>query len=311
MMRSVAALALALILTGCATRVPGPDTFAFGVVGDTPYNEREEREWLTLIERVNAEPLAFTIHVGDFKGGEVCSDELFARRKAEFDRFAQPLIYTPGDNEWTDCRRPYMGSMDPLERLARIRQVFFADRYSLGARRLATEAQDQCLAPPVAGCGCAAYPENRSWEHRGVRFVTLNAPGSDNNVGFDMASDAEALCRNAANARWLERAAEAAATPAVRALVIAIQADPWLPKRPVFAGLIAQVEATSRKVGKPVLFIHGDTHTYRVDFPFATSVTRLETFGSPIVGWVKVIVDPADPQPFRFEPHSLAIVRPQ
>jgi hypothetical protein len=202
-----------------------------------------------------------------------------------------------------------MGSMDPLERLARLRQVFFTDGQSLGARRIATEAQDQCLAPPVAACGCAAYPENRSWEHRGVRFVTLNVPGSDNNVGFDAASDAEALCRNAANARWLDRAAEAAA--GARALVIAIQADPWLSKRPVFAGLIAQVEAISRQLRKPVLFIHGDTHTYRVDFPFSAPVTRLETFGSPVVGWVKVTVDTSDPQPFRFEPRALAIVPPK
>jgi hypothetical protein len=305
-MRSVAAFVFALLLAGCATRPPGPDTFAFGVVGDTPYTEGEEREWITLIERVNEASVAFTIHVGDFKGGGACSDELFALRKAQFDSFAQPLVYTPGDNEWTDCRRPYMGSMDPLERLARLRQVFFTDRYSLGATRIATDAQDQCLAPPVAGCGCAAYPENRSWEHAGVRFVTLNAPGSDNNVGFDMASDAEALCRNAANARWLDRAAEAAT--GARALVIAIQADPWLPKRPVFAGLLAQVESVARKLRKPMLFIHGDTHTYRVDFPFNASVTRLETFGSPIVGWVKVIVDPTDPQPFRFEPHALAII---
>jgi hypothetical protein len=68
-------------------------------------------------------------------------------------------------------------------------------------------------------------------------------------------------------------------------------------------------------LGKPVLLVHGDTHTYRVDAPFteATGVplpnlSRVETYGSPIVGWVKVTVDPAGAQLFTFEPYIQAIV---
>jgi hypothetical protein len=290
-------------------RAPSPDRFTFAVLGDTPYGEGEEREFPLMIERINHAHVDFSIHVGDFKGSGDCSDALFAKRYAQFDTFAAPLIYTPGDNEWTDCRRTHMGSMDPLERLARLRTVFFSDRFSLGVTRLATEAQDACLAPPVAGCGCGAYPENRSWEFRGVRFVTLNVPGSNNNVGFDAASDAEALCRNAANARWLEGAADAARAPGVRALVIAIQANPWDTNRPVYREFLAQVEAAAR-IGKPVLFIHGDTHTYRVDYPFTAPIRRLETFGSPFVGWVAVTVDPAHPELFVFQPHLQKLVPP-
>ena len=306
-----ATFALALLAAACASQPPHPDAFSFAVVGDTPYNDQEERQWRAMIGRINREPLAFVIHVGDFKGGGECSDALFAQRRAEFDSFAHPLVYTPGDNEWTDCRRKYMGSMDPLERLARLRQVFFTDRFSLGARRIATDAQDQCLAPPVAGCGCASYPENRAWEQAGVRFVTLNVPGSDNNVGFDAASDAEALCRNAANARWLERAVRAAEAPGTRALVIAIQGNPWETRHPpVYFEFLKQVEASATRVRKPVLFIHGDSHTYRVDTPFTAPITRMETYGSPFVGWVKVTVDPAVPQLFRFEPKLQRFVPP-
>jgi hypothetical protein len=303
-------LALLLALTGCATQPPSPDRFTFAVLGDTPYNDGEEREFPLLIERINKADVDFVIHVGDFKGGGHCSDELYARRRAQFDSFTAPLIYTPGDNEWTDCRRGYMGSMDPLERLARLRTVFFADGFSLGAKRLATEAQDACLAPPVAACGCGAYPENRAWEFRGVRFVTLNVPGSHNNVGFDAPSDAEAACRNTANARWLQRAVDAAKAPGVRALVIAIQANPWDTRTTAYKEFIAQVEATAR-IGKPVLFVHGDTHTYRADFPFTAPIHRLETFGSPFVGWVKVTVDPGRLDPFVFQPHLQKLVPPQ
>ena len=311
MIRRAAALSLCLLVSACATRAPGPAAFSFAVLGDTPYNDAEERQFLAMIGRINREPLAFVVHVGDFKGGGHCSDALYARRREQFDTFAHPLVYTPGDNEWTDCRRRNMGSMDPVERLARLRQVFFADRFSLGRVRLPLEAQDQCLVPEVSSCGCAAHPENRAWEHAEIRFVTLNVPGSDNNVGFDAASDAEARCRDAANAQWLERAVAAARAPDIRGLVVAIQANPWdTPNPVVYHGLLAQLEASAVRVGKPVLFIHGDSHTYRVDTPFTTPITRLETYGSPFVGWVKVTVDPAAPQPFRFEPHLQRFVPP-
>jgi hypothetical protein len=306
---ALAAVALALLAGGCASRPPSPERFTFAVLGDTPYSEAEEAEFPRLIERINREAVDFSIHVGDFKGGGDCSDALYAKRLTQFNSFTAPLVYTPGDNEWTDCRRPYMGSMDPLERLARLRTVFFGDGISLGARRLATERQDQCLEPPVAGCGCGAYPENRSWEFHRVRFVTLNVPGSHNNVGFDAASDAEAACRDAANARWLERAAQAAGAPGVRALVIAVQANPWVGDSRGYKGLIAQLEGTAR-IGKPVLFIHGDTHTYRADYPFAAPIRRLETYGSPFVGWVKVTVDPAQAGLFIFQPHLQKLVPP-
>ncbi len=302
------ALGCALLLAACATRAPSPDAFSFAVMGDTPYNDREEVRFLEMIQRVNAEAVAFVVHVGDFKGGGACSDALYARRKAQFDGSEHAFIYTPGDNEWTDCRRADMGGMDPIERLARLRQVFFAERRSLGRHPIENAAQDACIAPVLADCGCSAHPENRIWSRAGVRFVTLDIPGSDNNVGFDRANDAEARCRDEANRQWLERALRASEDATTRALVVMTQANPWESSRkPVYADFLRQIEGAARRLAKPVLLIHGDTHTYRVDFPFV-GVTRLETFGSPFVGWVKVSVDPADPVPFRFQAHLIALV---
>jgi hypothetical protein len=117
------------------------------------------------------------------------------------------------------------------------------------------------------------------------------------------------VCRNTANARWLQRAVEAARVPGVHALVIAIQANPWDTRTPAYKEFLAQVEATAR-IGKPVLFIHGDTHTYRADYPFTAPIRRLETYGSPMVGWVKVTVDPAYAGLFIFQPHLQKLVPP-
>lgn len=311
-----AAIVAALALAGCADAPPAPGGFVFGVMGDTPYNAREEKAFVAMLERMDAAPLAFEIHVGDIKagGGSPCTDALYLARKAELDRSAHPVILTPGDNDWTDCRRKSNGAMDPIERLARLREIFFATPESLGRAKIATRMQSSCLAPPVPACGCAAHPENRMWTHGGVTFVTLDVPGSNDNVGFDAANDREARCRGEANRRWLEQAVRETESSHARGLVIALQADPWATEKPVYEALLREVAAAGRRLARPVLFVHGDTHTYKLDWPFRDAlgpidnVTRLETYGSPLVGWIQVTVDPADPRLFRIAPHLEAIV---
>ena len=317
MSRFLALVAAALALAGCASRPPAPGAFRFGVTGDTPYNAREEREFLAMMGRMDAAPLEFVIHVGDFKagGGSPCTDALYLERRAQFDASAHPFILTPGDNDWTDCRRRTNGAMDPVERLAALRRIFFASPESLGRERIATEMQSACIAPVIAACGCAAHPENRRWSRAGVVFATLNVPGSNDNVGFDAADDAEARCRGEANRQWLAQSVREAQAPGARALVVAVQADPWAPGTHVYDAFVRGLADAAKRLGKPVLFIHGDTHTYRLDTPFVDAdgepvgnLTRLETFGSPFVGWVEVSVDPGDPRLFAFEPHLEALV---
>ena len=78
--------------------------FQFVAIGDTSYVSASQLD--LLVERINHEPTRFTIHVGDIKSGStLCSDEMFARVYSQFMAFNKPLIYTPGDNEWTDCHR--------------------------------------------------------------------------------------------------------------------------------------------------------------------------------------------------------------
>jgi len=296
-----------LSVAGCAAPAASPEAFTFAIIGDAPYKSREEPPFERMMERIDREGVAFTIHVGDIGAGDVgCSDGYYDKRLRQFERSRAPLIYTPGDNEWTDCRR---SRRDPLERLARLREVFFSDEYSLGLTKMRTEVQRD------ASAGCGAYPENRMWSRSGVRFVTINVPGSDNNVGFDARSDAEAKCRDEANRRWVERAVTAAEDPGTRALVIAMQANPWRTQHKVYAPTLAMIEGAARKLRKTVLLVHGDTHNFRVDQPFTDALgeplpnlTRVETWGSPVVGWVKVTVDPDGPKPFSFAQHIEAIV---
>jgi hypothetical protein len=104
------------VLLFFATSIANAKTFQFIAIGDTSYVSSSQLD--QLVDRINREPTRFTIHVGDIKSGSsLCSDDMFARVYSQFMAFDKPLIYTPGDNEWTDCHRKNNGPYDPIERL--------------------------------------------------------------------------------------------------------------------------------------------------------------------------------------------------
>ena len=313
-------LALSLLVCACATRPPPPDSFTFAVLGDIGYGPSEEGQFLATMRQIDAATPAFTVHVGDFMAHEPCTDAFYEKRKRQFDESGAPFILTPGDNEWEDCPRWWQAPRDSLESLEAVRRIFFADRWSMGRRRMETLAQDHCLASPPPGCGCAAHPENRQWRYRRVHFVTLNIPGHKNNLGHGPRGDQEVACRNAANAAWLESAAVASMDREVRALVVLTQANPWEPYprqyRHAFDGYIGQLAALPPRLAKPILFVHGDTHHYRVTEFLGTDghpvggITRMETLGTPAIGWVLVTFNADRDDPFDFDPRLVGLSIP-
>jgi hypothetical protein len=123
-----------------------PGTFAFGVFGDGPYRMWEEGRFRRVIEDVNRADLAWLIHIGDILWYP-CSEAAFEDRLRSMNSVRHPVIYIPGDNEWTDCHEPIAGGYDPLERLASLRRIFFANPHrSLGGRMLELESQADSLA---------------------------------------------------------------------------------------------------------------------------------------------------------------------
>lgn len=74
-----------------------------------------------------------------------------------------------------------------------------------------------------------------------------------------------------------------------------------------YAEFRTQFALEARAFGKPVAIVHGDTHAYRIDKPVKdetgkrlANVTRVETFGSPGLGWIKASIETRDPAVFRF-----------
>jgi hypothetical protein len=275
---------LCALLLAFALSAPAPAAqFAFAAFGDVPYTAAEELQLVSMIAEMNHERLAFVVHVGDFKSSQMeCSDELFLQRRDWFGLSHHPFVYIPGDNEWLDCRRAFWAPRDPVERLRKLRDVFFGSDSALGQRPLAIERQVH-----------RGFPEHVRWTMNDVLFVTLNVPGPSNNARMPQ----ESQPRTAAVTEWMREAFTIARKRKLPALVIGVQANLWSGNRAYEPIVLALAEEALRYKGE-VLVVHGDTHWYRFDRPLVDrrsgakveNVTRLEVFGSPFVNWVYVTV---------------------
>ena len=305
-------------ISACSTTPASPQAFHIGLFGDTGYSNFEKQALPGLMAEMNREPLAFVVHDGDFKSGSsLCSDAAFNEALNYFQASAHPLIYVPGDNDWTDCHRANNGPFDPVERLGKLREMFFVGPTSLGQRTLKLERQsDQASQEPT----WAAYRENVHWVQGGVLFVGLNLPGSDNNFdGTQRGSgpSAEYLARLPVTRAWVAQAFELARAQNLAGLMLIIQGNPEIEafnqgKGPEgYREFLTQLRDETQRFAKPVVLVHGDTHLQKINQPLkdaqgktVPNFTRVETYGSPFMGWTRVTIDPQSKAVFSFEPRA-------
>jgi hypothetical protein len=301
--------------------------YSIGLWGDLPYNDAQKTVGVpALISDMNSQHLAFTAHDGDLKAGSgPCPDTLYTDALARFNSLEAPAMFTPGDNDWTDCdRNPGVNSN---ERLAFERKTLFSTRFSLGQHPLRQEVQ------------AAPYVENRRWSVGGVVYATLNVQGSCNNLCDTAPDPAEEAARNAADIAWLHETFAEAGQHHAAAVMVIFQADPgWdatdatrAPTRDAktlaetdanpdgYQSFLTALRDETVAFGKPVAAVHGDSHYFRVDKPLLDATgrrvqnfTRVETFGdhqennNNDVQWVKVDVDPSSRGVFSFQPQIIA-----
>jgi predicted phosphodiesterase len=336
----LAALVAAVVsLTSVSVLGAQSQKFQFGVIGDTSYSKVAEQEFDRLMAALNKENLALVVHVGDFEADPnpyernpdkiamPCTDENFQRVLATFQKSAHPFILTPGDNDWSDCLKLKARKFDPMERLAKVREMFFREGRSLGQKTIAVDSQAKELE-------FKRYRENLMWSFNGVTFATLHIVGSNNNKGVTPEMDVEHAERTKANIAWTKKAfADAKANNSI-GLVLLTQANPgfethWtpslvrryflrfpevkVPEKLAPSGYDEILNALAEEMEtykKPTLFVHGDTHTFHVSKPllskktkrFFENFTRIETFGDPDTHWVRITVDPSKPELFTIEP---------
>ena len=309
-------------------------SFSFGLWGDMPYQKAgDEPKIPALIQSLNQSDIAFSLYDGDIKdGSSPCSDAIYASALAMFSQLKKPVIYLPGDNEWTDCHRTSNGGYDPLERLAYLRKTLYPTPASLGQRTLPLIHQ---------GKPGEKFYENVRFSHQGIVFAGFNMPGNNNNLVLTEkecshksqrtpaqcdTANAEYRERDAANVAWMQQAFQSAKAEKARGIVLVFQADPGfdLPETgdkdesqgarvSGYRNFINSVVQETEQFPGQVLLVHGDTHFFKLDKPLYSptrllpNFTRLETFGSPLIHWVRVTVEPKNPNVFSVQP---VIVQP-
>jgi hypothetical protein len=262
----VVAAALTLSLVGTASAKP----FSIAVYGDSPYgttptDKAQENATPAFIASINADPdVSLVLNVGDIHSGkQFCTQ---AYDELVFDlwtQFQDPLVYTPGDNEWSDCHKKAQGGGlynaatgqidyevdgsgnpidyakgDPIANLDLVRSIFFPrPGLTLGARKQLVLSQAQFARVfDRAHPADAKYVENVLWVQSGVLFVTINLPGGSNNdtdvwykaPAQSAAQQQEIAERTGADLRWLDLAFKLAKLDrGIKGVVVGAQADMW------------------------------------------------------------------------------------
>ncbi|MGD8279338.1 MAG: metallophosphoesterase [Gemmatimonadota bacterium] len=303
-----------LLVTACGTPAPAPlppDSFAFAVFGDGPYRSWENGRFRAVIRDVNRSDIAWFLHVGDLFWYP-CSDEHFEERLRQLQSIRHPVVYTPGDNEWTDCHERIAGGYVPLDRLEKLRAAFYpSPGTTLGTPPLRVETES-------ADTAWSEFVENVRWVRGGFLFATVHMVGSGNATapfaGRTPDDDRESVRRTAAAMAWLDGTFDLAERTDARGVVIAMHGDPDFENGPDdrsgYAAFIGRLRDRTLRFDGPVLLIHGDSHELIVDHPLLDpdtgdtipDFTRLETFGSPDIGWVRVVIDSVAGRITAFEP---------
>lgn len=315
-------------LSACSTTVPDTTSsfssgFSFIVIGDTPYTPADDVMLSKAIPAVISDNPPFIIHIGDYKGGgSPCTafhDDKHGKMLAELSPI--PVVYTPGDNEWTDCDRnlsPATGR--PYSELARLNLI---------RARIAGNTPKTSQAPTIERQ--KTQTENATWTYKGVRFLTVSVAGTNNGrdqvLGDPVANAGEAAdMRDIANLSWIEQAFQTALRENARAVILALHADITNVSRKTEDEICPKGAASENKVScdahtkirflirdsalafqKPVLVIHGDTSPFTLNQSFAgedaPNLWRLNAAGDAGPGYglvdiTRVSFDSRRPQPF-------------
>ena len=259
--------------------------YDIALVGDVPYGVAAEPKYERVIADINKTGVDLTFHIGDTKSGSTrCDDSHYQKTLGYFSSFETAVIYSVGDNEWTDCMRTNNGAYSPLDRLALVRKTYFSTNQSLGKRpvTLMRQADDPKYAK---------FVENTMYVKGPIVFAAIHIPGSNNNLEYKnnqgaantfYDNDAEYTERNAANIAWLKKTFETAKANKSLGIMLLVQANMFEAFMDTTVGnthsgfndYLKALRAETTNFTGEVVMVSGDTHFMRVDKPLTDSWPR-------------------------------------
>lgn len=212
---TASALVVALVAT-TAHAAKADDSHRFGIIGHS-FNRGGEKQLRQALAESAEKSLAFVVVTGIKGEKEGCSDRLYEARRDLIDDAKRPMIVAPAGSDWTECKNS-AGKRNPIERLNRMRELFFGEPRSLGQDTLA-------LTRLSTSPRFRSYAENAHWEIGKVLYATINLPANNNHFLPEAGRNNEFEDRLVANRFWLNRLFSLARTDKVEAIVLFSEGD--------------------------------------------------------------------------------------
>lgn len=290
-------LAALLPLAAASAAGPAPNDFHFGVIGHSFKSGPDAGRLKQAIRETNLAEPAFVVVNGIKAGTESCSDTLYGERKSVLGASERPLILSLAASDWSDCKNS-LGKSTAIDRLNRLREVFFADDMTQGEHQIGVTRLS-------ASASFRSYAENAQWEHGRILFATVNLPANNNHFRPEAGRNSEFEDRMVANRAWLKRLFAMAERRKFAGLVLFSDGNAGVladrkqlsainTKHDGFAEPRRQIRAMAKKFSGQLLLI--DTESDAA--PGATGILWQGNIGhiSVTSNWVDIKVNP-DPAP--------------
>lgn len=216
--------------------------FQFGVIGHSFKTGADETVLKRAIAGATQGNPAFVVATGVKAGSEPCSDKLYAGRHALLNASSVPMVVSLAGSDWSGCLNS-AGRSNAIDRLNRLRELFYRDSETLGAKRL-----------PVTRLSSSAkfrsYAENAHWQVGKVLFATINLPANNNHYRAEAGRNSEYEDRLVANRAWLHRLFNLAVRQQMEGLVLFSDGDVGLEAEPGFS-LLARFESKRDGFAEP------------------------------------------------------------
>ena len=271
-----------------------PVGFSFGIIAHTASRAPDDAALREAIAASDADNLAFVVASGIKAAHEPCTDNLFFRRKELFQSAKNGLILSIAASDWSGCKTE-SGHSSAIERLNRIRDLFFDNPYSFGASKLPMTRQANM--PKFR-----TYVENVRWDIGNMVFATINLPANNNDYLPAAGRNNEFDDRLIADRDWLHRIFVVATQKNAAGIVLFSDGNPLaVPdlvarigfgvRRDGFTEIRKQILTLSARFAGKVLLVSGHGSNPRTEAEGIVWHNNLGTV-SPGSGWLKINVNP-------------------
>lgn len=314
---------LAAILAACllgggaaagtgAKDAPNGAAHRFAIVGHG-FTDGSDKRLKTALADNDDSTVAFLVVTGIKGAGEPCTDKLYQRRRELIDEARRPVVVLPAGSDWTECRNS-AGRTNAIERLNRIRELFYGEPNTLGARKLPLTRQS--MSPRFR-----TYAENAHWSVGKVLYATVNMPANNNHYLNEAGRNSEYEDRLVANRFWLNRLFAIARRDRLEALVLFSEGDVKALSQPTglrallrsavpdndgFAEPRRLILSLAQKFPGKVLLVNGTRVRAKPAIEWRGNVGHLAAGADAL----EVLVDPDAKNLFRVDARKVEVAKP-